>query len=208
MKYTNSSALLFAILLSSILASCSWTPLHDIRPRDDYITAGVQIGDTVEIETVSGDKFKFEVTEVSASAVIGAKHNVEFSDIAEIGTRSWTEPAHPCGGAKPVGCSIPEVVLVLSDDYADQAKKFHGACVTHDFCYRHGSATYGLERHDCDGDFYEDMKKECGGPGMLNALDVSNFGVCQIAAMQTYEAVRRYGEAAFQTTTSKYCDYR
>ncbi len=196
------------ILFAGLVASCAWTPLHDIRPRPDYITAGVQVGDTVEIETKDGEQLKFEVTEVSASAVIGENENVAFSDIAKIGKRSWTKPEHPCGGGKPVGCSIPEVVLVLSEEYADQASKFHSACVTHDFCYRHGLATYGTAREECDSVFYEDMKKECGGTKGLDVLDVPNYAICQVAARQSYEAVRRYGEKAYQTTNSTYCDYR
>ena len=196
------------ILLSGFLASCSWAPLHDIRPRQDYITAGVQVGDRVEIETNDGKTVKFEVTEVSSTAVIGANQNILFTDIAKIGKRSWTEPVHPCGSSKPVGCSVPEVILVLSEEYSDQAKKFHPACVTHDFCYRHGFATYGIAREECDDVFYEDMKKECGGPGMLGTLDVTNYGICQLAAQQTYAAVRRYGEPAYQTITSTFCDYR
>ncbi len=196
------------IMLSVLLASCSWAPLHDIRPRDDYITAGVQVGDTVEIETTEGEKVKFEVTDVTADALIGENERVAFSDIAKIGKRSWTEPGHPCGGTKPVGCSVPEVVLVLSEEYAEQADKFHSACVTHDFCYRHGFASYGANREECDTVFYEDMKQQCGGPGMLDALDVSNYGFCQLAAKQTYSAVRKYGEDAYLTTTSTYCDYR
>ncbi len=203
---TRTSFLL--VLTCCAIGACSWAPLHDIRPRADYITAGVQVGDKVEIETKGGEKFIFEVTEVSASAVVGEKEQVAFSDIAKIGKRSWSEPTHPCGGGQPVGCSIPEVVLVLSEAYADQVEKFHSACVTHDFCYRHGLATYGTGREKCDKIFYEDMKKECDGPGMLDVLDVTNYGICQVAARQTFEAVRRYGEDAYRTTTSTVCDYR
>jgi coproporphyrinogen III oxidase len=108
----------------------------------------------------------------------------------------------------PVGCSIPEVVLLLSGDYEEQAEKFHPACVTHDFCYRHGVATYGVTRDECDTAFYDDMKKTCKGLGGLGVLDIQGFGTCQLAANQTYEAVRRRGEEHFQTTTSTYCEYR
>ena len=202
-------ALSLLILVSScVLGSCSWAPLHDIRPRPDYIKAGVQPGDTVEIETKDGEKVSFVVTEVEATAVVGENERVRFSDIAKIGTRSWKEPEHPCGGGKPVGCSIPEVVLVLSERYSQQVDKFRIACMTHDFCYRHGVATYGVERAECDEIFYEDMKKKCRGPASLDVLNVKEFGICQLAAKQTYEAVRRYGEPAHQTTTSTYCEYR
>jgi coproporphyrinogen III oxidase len=108
----------------------------------------------------------------------------------------------------PVGCSIPEVVLILSERYKQQADKFHPACVTHDFCYRHGFATYGTTREECDTAIYDDMKKACKGLGGLGVLDVKEFGVCQVAANQTYEAIRRHGEKHYQTTTSTNCEYR
>ena len=196
------------ISLCGLVAACSWAPLKEIRPRADYITVGVQKGDRVEIETTDGRTHKFEVTEVTGTAVVGKKQRVEFADIESIGIRSWGDPPHPCGGGKPVGCSIPEVVLVLSQDYKEQADKFHAACVKHDFCYRHGFATYGIGRAECDEVFYEEMKTECSGTGMLGVLDVKTYGICQVAARQTYEAVRRYGEPAFLTTTSTYCDYK
>lgn len=90
---------------------------------------------------------------------------------------------HPCGGGLPVGCSIPEVILLLSGEYEQQAEKFHPACVTHDFCYRHGFATYGATREECDAIIYDDMKKTCEGAGGLDVFD-------------------------FRTTTSTYCEYR
>ena len=82
----------------------------------------------------------------------------------------------------PTGCSIPEVVLLLSTEYVRQAEKFRAACVTHDFCYRHGLATYGATHAECDLVFYDDMKKACKGTGVLGLLDVEEFGKCQLAA--------------------------
>jgi hypothetical protein len=44
--------------------------------------------------------------------------------------------------------------------------------------------------------------------GGLGVLDVKEFGICQLAASQTYEAIRSHGEKHFQTTASTYCEYR
>ena len=121
---------------------------------------------------------------------------------------SSTSTAPPCGGTEPLGCSIPAAVLVVSKDYEEQADKFHGACVTHDLCYRHGTATYGLSRKDCDTEFYDNMKAACSGFKGLGVLDPEEFAKCQFAAKQTYEAVRTHGEKHFQSTTSTYCAYR
>lgn len=204
-----------AILILAVLAvgSCSVMPRHDILPRPEHIRAGVEPGDTVEIETRDGRKLKMVVTEVRATAIVGETDAgesdiVQFADIAALAKRSWKEPEHPCGGGRPVGCSIPEVVLLLSDDFERQAEKFRKPCVTHDFCYRHGAATYGEDRSSCDDDFYEDMKTACNTMGPLSILDAKEFGLCQAAATQTFNAVRRYGEPHFQTVASSYCEYR
>lgn len=114
----------------------------------------------------------------------------------------------PCGGSEPLGCSIPPAVLVVSEDYEEQADKFHGACVTHDLCYRHGAATYGMSRKDCDVEFFDNMKAACSGFKGLGMLDPESFAKCQFAAKQTYEAVRTHGEKHYRSSASTYCAYR
>ena len=119
-----------------------------------------------------------------------------------------TSTAPPCGGSQPLGCSIPTAVLVVSQDYEAQADKFHNACVTHDLCYRHGEATYGLTRKACDTEFLDNMKTACSGFKGLGMLDPEEFAKCQFAAKQTYEAVRTHGENHYHSATSTYCAYR
>jgi len=114
----------------------------------------------------------------------------------------------PCGGPDPLGCSIPDSVRVLSDDLLQQANKFHGACVTHDLCYRYGYATYDLSREDCDTEFYAAMKAACSGYGGLGMLDPEDFAKCQLAALETYEAVKKYGEEHYRTSVIAFCEYR
>jgi hypothetical protein len=119
-----------------------------------------------------------------------------------------TSTTPTCGGSQPLGCSIPTAVLVVSEDYEEQADKFHGACVMHDLCYRHGEATYGMTRKECDVEFLDNMKAACSGFKGLGVLDPEEFAKCQFAAKQTYEAVRTHGEKHFQSATSTYCAYR
>ena len=119
-----------------------------------------------------------------------------------------TSTTPPCGGSEPLGCSIPTAVLVVSEDYEAQADKFHEACVMHDLCYRHGEATYGMTRKDCDVEFYDNMKNACSGFKGLGVLDPEEFAKCQFAAKQTYEAVRTHGEKHFRSSSSTYCAYR
>lgn len=199
---------LLACLAIGAYGCSAVTPSHDIRVKPEYIKAGVQTGDRVEITTKDGKHRELVVEDVGTNAIRGPSETIPFSEIQSIVKRSWQEPAHPCGGQLPLGCSIPEVFLILSEDYAQQAEKFHPACVTHDFCYRHGVATYGATREECDTAIYSDMKNACKGFGGLGVLDAKEFGICQLAANQTYEAIRRHGEKHFQTSASTYCEYR
>lgn len=200
------------VLIVSVLlfaASCARTaPSHEIPVHDEYIEAGIQAGDTIEITMADGEKKSFEVVSVRTNVIEGPDGEIPITDIKSIVKRSWTRPGHPCGANEPVGCSIPEVVLLLSAEYSEQAAKFHPACVTHDFCYRHGYATYGDTRELCDEEFLDDMQEACGGSSVLSLSDAKEYGICNVAARQTYEAVRRKGEPHFRTTNSTRCEFR
>ncbi len=200
---------LSSLFLIVLLTGCAQvTPKHDIPVKREYIEAGIQVGDTIEITTLDGEEHRFEVVDVQPHEIVGPDGAIAVTNIRSIKKRSWKVPIHPCGNNEPVGCSIPEVVLIISSDYEEQAEKYHPACVTHDFCYRHGFATYGVTREQCDAEFLQDMKQACAGYGGLGRLDVEQYGICQLAASQTYEAVRRKGEPSFRTTGSTYCEYR
>lgn len=184
------------------------TPSHGIPVTSDYILAGVQAGDTVEITTKDGVEETMEVVAVSAAGIDGPDGLIPITDIDGIVKRSWKTPGHPCGNNEPVGCSIPEVMIVLSKDIEEQAETFRPACETHDYCYRHGFATYGARREECDTQFLEDMYDNCDGPAGLNKLDVPGYSICLAAATQMHDMIRRKGGAYFRTTTSTYCEFR
>jgi len=124
-----------------------------------------------------------------------------------LGSCAGAPTEHPCGELVELECSIPTAVLII-EDYREQANKFHDACVTHDLCYRHGAATYDLSREVCDDEFYENMKAACAGFGGLAILDPEDYAKCQLAAVETYQAVRKYGEEHYQSTASTVCEYR
>ena len=192
-----------------LVAACARTaPSHDIPVRKEYIEAGVEPGDTVDITLADGGQKSFEVVGVGDGVIVAPDGDIPISDIRSIVKRSWTPPRHPCGANEPVGCSIPEVVLLLSDEYSQQAAKFHPACVKHDFCYRHGHATYGDTRELCDEEFLEDMREACGGASVLKILSAKEYTLCNVAARQTYEAVRAKGGPHFRTATSTSCEFR
>ena len=198
-----------SLFLLALLTGCAQvTPAHDIPVKREYIKAGIQVGDTIEVTTLDGKEHRFEVVDVQPHAIVGPDGAIAVTNIRSIKKRSWTEPGHPCGNNEPVGCSIPEVALLISSTYERQAEKYHPACVTHDFCYRHGFSTYGVTREECDTDFLQDMKQACAGFAGLDRLDPKEYAICQLAASQTYEVIRRQGEQHFQTTGSTYCEYR
>ncbi len=192
-----------AAWFASLIGCGHVAPAHNIPAKPDFIRAGIQAGDSIEITTIDGEQRKFEVQDVTENAIEGPSETIQFNDIQSLVKRSWQEPGHPCGGGLPTGCSIPAVALLLSSYYETQSEKFRAACVTHDFCYRHGVATYNVTREECDSVFYDDMKEACGGLGGLGILDLAVFSKCQVAAKQCFAAVRRHGQQLFQTPTSQ-----
>jgi len=61
------------------------------------------------------------------------------------------------GKGEGLSCSLPLPWLTeplfffdLNDDEAPLSLQFRQACAFHDYCYRHGAATYGYEQVDCD----------------------------------------------------------
>lgn len=86
---------------------------------------------------------------------------------------------------------------------------FYEACVAHDYCYRHGYATYGKSRSSCDDDFYHDMLDLCGNyaiSGVLNTVGVSV--ACSYAAALYYQGVHHLGQSAYKAAGSTCCWYR
>ena len=200
--------ILIIMAAMAVCACAQIAPKHEIPVKPDHINAGIKAGDTVEITTLDGETRKFVVKEVGSNSIEGPTESIPFSQILKLVKRSFTAPTHPCAVGVQVGCSIPEVVLLLSSEYKDQADKFHPACVTHDFCYRHGFATYGASRDECDDTFYENMKASCGGAFGFIVGDFEQSAMCNLAAMQTFNVVRTYGDKHYQSTGGSYCEYR
>jgi hypothetical protein len=213
---TNRDRLRMTVLLTllSVICGCAnITPMREVRPEPDFIRAAVQPDHEIAISTSDGRRLEFRVASVETDALVGTDgQRVEFRDIDTVSIRSWEEPAHPCGGGLPVGCSVPEVVSAVSSYHDHYRDEFHRACSDHDYCYRHGYATYGLDQRYCDDRFYGDMMEQCGsaGGGVLGLTDVEGLAErakCRLAADQFYAAVQRYGSKAFRTTDSTYCPF-
>lgn len=195
-----------AVLSAIVLTAC--VPSHSIRPYPSFIQAGVAPGDRVEIVTSDGRELAFTVERVSVTGLAGGGHEVAYGDIKSIARRGWTEPALACGGSRPVGCSVPLEAQLVSEFYAEYARRFRPACIQHDFCYRHGHVTYGLDQAACDGEFRRAMLAECSPDlSLTGVLKVESVADCQLAAEQMAQAVQRFGKRHFLTATSTYCEY-
>jgi hypothetical protein len=108
-----------------------------------------------------------------------------------------------CGLGEPVNCSLPQLVGFAAPHtmLASSEVLFHPACVTHDYCYRHGAQTYGKTKALCDTDFLADMHAICGTPGKLVAAGLTggaSLTTCSSWAQQFYAAVVAGGGAAFR----------
>lgn len=69
------------------------------------------------------------------------------------------------GKGEGLGCSIPPLLdkLMFSRGPKDAplSLQFRQACVRHDYCYRHGWATYGYKQADCDFALQQDAYRVC-----------------------------------------------
>lgn len=108
-----------------------------------------------------------------------------------------------CNTGGPPACSAPRVVTLLSEFHDRYREAFHGACVQHDLCYRHGLATYGFDRAECDARFLDDMRRKCRH---WTNLDPADRLECEGAALHFEDMVRLYGEDRFEDP-GNYCEY-
>jgi len=195
-------ALPAAVLL---LAGCVVAPQREVLPYPDHVRAGVSVGDSIEVVTREGEKYRLEVDSIGGQSLAGDGIELRYDRIRSIRKRSVAPIANPCDDGTPVGCSVPTVVR-LADEYHDRyARRFEDACIAHDYCYRHGHATYGDRRADCDRMFLDDMKTSCND---RLELDPGNAAECRLAASEFHLAVRRSGAKRFRSGDSSYCEYR
>lgn len=120
---------------------------------------------------------------------------------------------------EPLACSASNFTDTLLRDPGQLGQTFYRqfgtACNRHDFCYIHGSVTYGSSRADCDKAFLADNLKTCkliywsgatkkvlGVPWPLNFRRY-----CEFRASVGYMAVRALGWQYFYDNYSPVCDY-
>lgn len=204
-------------ILAAVLIACAiaCTPTHNVKPLPNFVSAGLEPGDRVTVTTHDDKEHEFVITEIREDILIGDDAEFALQDIASIQKHAWKRPESPCGGEEPLGCSLPFLVNLASESHSFYREKFYDACAQHDYCYRHGFASYGTDRESCDDEFLSDMQDSCPdetGGRLGKVIDVLNTSVdsrqrCLSVADDFYAAVRRYGEDKFATSASTYCEY-
>lgn len=206
---------LFVLAAVSIACVVACTPTHNVKPLPNFVSAGLERGDRVTITTHDDETHEFVITEIRGDVLVGDNAEFALQDIASIRKHAWKRPESPCGGEEPLGCSLPFLVSLASELHSYYREKFYDACAQHDYCYRHGFVSYGMDRKSCDDEFLVDMQYSCpdeAGSGLgkfLEAVDTSveSRRSCLSVADDFYVAVRRYGEEKFATSNSTYCEY-
>jgi len=205
----------FILVAVTIACAVACTPTHNVKPLPNFVDAGLEPGDRVTITTHDGKEHEFIITEIRGDVLLGENAEIALQDVASIRKHAWKRPESPCGGEEPLGCSLPFLVSLASESHRNYREVFYDACAQHDYCYRHGFASYGMDRKSCDDEFLRDMQNLCpdqAGGRLGKVLDALNTSIesrrrCLSVADDFYVAVRRYGEDRFATTASTYCEY-
>jgi hypothetical protein len=198
-----------------VLAGVSCTSSHNVRPLPDFVQTAIEPGDSVVVTTKSGETVEMVVTEVTRDAIHSADREVPLSRIDELQKIARKKPPSPCGGSEPLGCSVPLLVSMASDEHAHYRETFYSACEQHDYCYRHGNRTYGLEREYCDDEFLRNMQNTCPATrqstlgSIFEAMNdsVDSRNTCMMIARDFHLAASDFGEKHYQSQSSTYCEY-
>jgi hypothetical protein len=205
LKFTPITTCLVLVLF--LLSACAhW---YQLRPYPDFVEAEVVPGDKLRIETRDGVSSKLVVVAVKDDRIVGEQQTILLADIVQLEKHSETPPANPCSPHVPMGCSVPQWAAVLHESQAHYRDYFYPSCEEHDYCYRHGAATYGKTQINCDYQFLQDMQAQCHPDTIAQFLLESgmNYPECNLVAMEFYQAVQKYGASLFRSGTSSYCEY-
>lgn len=211
----HSSLRWFASLLTlAQLLACA-PAMHTVKPLPNFVSVGLAPGDTVTVTTRAGTTHEFVIETIRGDVLVSADDEFALADLQDIKKHGGERPKSPCGGEKPLGCSVPLLVSLTSEVHAHYEDIFYDACAQHDYCYRHGFASYGQDRQTCDEEFLEDMLTLCpkgANSDLGRVLEVLSDSPdsrhsCELVADDYFGAVRRFGRERFETTNSTYCEY-
>lgn len=195
------------LLAPFLLSACAqW---WQVRPYTEFVAAEIRPGDKLRIETRDGVRSKLVVVSVRDDRIVGEHQTILLDDIARLEKQSKEGPANPCRPHVPLGCSVPEWATLLHESQARYRDYFYPSCEQHDYCYRHGSRTYGMTQTSCDHEFLQDMQAQCHPDTITEFFLQSglNYAECNAVAMEFYQVVQKYGASRFSSTNSTYCEY-
>lgn len=102
------------------------------------------------------------------------------------------------GSGFGLSCSLPigaqELAFFRSKAQGPISLQMRQACAFHDYCYRHGNATYGYTQGDCDQIFQEQAFRLC-----RLILTAESIAECETNARKLVLAVRLGGAGSFKT---------
>lgn len=128
------------------------------------------------------------------------------------------------GRGEGIGCSVPWLVsaLVLPAGAGGRGPvlEMRQACATHDYCYRHGAATYDYTQADCDRALQDQALKQCtfivsdtqvrqGGPEWqkcLNRARLIALGVI-LGGSGSFRPLELPSDSGVHDVGSSYFDY-
>jgi len=200
---------LFALVAVVVLLTPSCAEWWQVRPYPEFVTAEVKPGDKVRLETIDGESDKFQVSYVRYGSIEGEGRSVLLRDIAKLEKLSKVPPANPCSPQVPLGCSVPDWAQLLHESQRHFQEYFYPSCEQHDYCYRHGAATYGKSKNACDSEFLLDMQAQCNPEDFIDMLALAGDRQIECAAVtiEFYMAVQKYGVNRYQSAKSTYCEY-
>jgi hypothetical protein len=128
-------------------------------------------------------------------------HPPSYGDIKQIG-----------GQGEGLNCSLPPGVDTYAfprdaKRIAPVSLKMRQACIAHDYCYRHGDATYGYTQADCDYILQENAFRLC-----RQVTGVKSVPACETDARKITLGVRIGGAGSFRhagvaSNTGRYSTY-
>lgn len=102
------------------------------------------------------------------------------------------------GQGRGLSCSLPPFAQALAfektDEQAPIALQMRQACAFHDYCYRHGNATYGYSQADCDFTLQQQAFRLCK---FINQS--KSISDCETDARKVTLGVRLGGSGSFQS---------
>lgn len=101
------------------------------------------------------------------------------------------------GRGEGLSCSIPTILAPIFR-LKPVSMQFRQACIAHDYCYRHGAATYDYTQLDCDRQLQEDAFRLCKFVYKPKAQ-----AICQSEARKVLLGVRVGGAGSFRPESDR-----